>query len=304
MSAHATHEMHEHSLEAYGLHAEEFGEREQAILGILSAEGRPLTDRQLAARLAEDFALPMDMNTARPRISDLIRKGTLVETGSVRDADTGEEVRLVWFHPAAGSEAGTARQSRRTPMQELLDEWEDEWLAHPERWWLAAARQAVERRHFAIIGGRRDEVPYLVRCWLSKPRKARADSSSKWDSAESIMLHFFNRGDDDDALHDHPWRFSTTILAGGYYEHLPPPKWKPVTVEDPGPNWQRTIRRRSVGDTVAHAAGDLHCIGALVGPTWTLVHTGQAQREWGFWPQGREWIDYRTYLAERAEAEA
>lgn len=180
----------------------------------------------------------------------------------------------------------------------------------PWPWWVCAALEKLRCGHYFAITGRNDYDLYLMRLWLSAPQVlASDDGGERFDSGDSILLHWFARGDDDEALHDHPWDFSTEILAGGYTEHLPTGGWlanawlgKRLIAIDPhtlpGPDWQARTVRRNAGERVVKQATDLHCVGAVDPGTWTLVRTGPRVRDWGFHPPGRPWVPWRQYLDE------
>lgn len=179
----------------------------------------------------------------------------------------------------------------------------------PWPWWVSAALDKLRLGHFTPITGRSDDDLYLMRFWLSKPCVlASDDGSERFDSGDSVLLHWFARGDDDQSLHDHPWDFTTEILAGGYTEHLPPEPWLGSWLSainraaHHGPDWQANTVRRDAGDRVVKSASDLHCVGAVDPGTWTLVRTGPRHRDWGFHPQDRPWVPWRQYLAEAKSA--
>lgn len=80
-----------------------------------------------------------------------------------------------------------------------------------------------------------------------------------------FYLHQFLRGDEDKCLHDHPWRFVTLILSGGYTEVLPNgTRWRP-----PGTLLYRPAEHRHRVDC------DRVC--------WSLVFVCRKSRPWGFW---------------------
>jgi|GEM_PF-4443719 len=83
---------HQHS--AMALKAQEAAgttpKRCQAILGVLRASNRNMTDREIKDAL--DFS---DMNSVRPRITEMIRDGILEEAGSVACPVTSMTVRCV-----------------------------------------------------------------------------------------------------------------------------------------------------------------------------------------------------------------
>ncbi len=66
--------------------------RQCAVLEALSGIGRAATDREVVAAMGKQ-----DMNAARPRLTELVQEGVLVEVGDVIDAATGKSVRRVWF---------------------------------------------------------------------------------------------------------------------------------------------------------------------------------------------------------------
>lgn len=96
----------------------------------------------------------------------------------------------------------------------------------------------------------------------------------------AVYLHKFVGEDWSIDKHDHPKRFWSIGLRGWYYEDTPMgvAKWSAP--------WFRTF-----------PATHVH---RLFGPTserpcWTLVITGPAVREWGFWQFGR-FIPWREYV--------
>lgn len=94
-----------------------------------------------------------------------------------------------------------------------------------------------------------------------------------------LFLHFINRSDNDRHMHDHPWDFTTLCLSGGYMEKLPGGVrgFRPWHIlRNPAEHLHQVILRKEQ-------------------PAWTLVHTKQARRVWGFQTEDG-WIDWRTYL--------
>lgn len=122
-----------------------------------------------------------------------------------------------------------------------------------------ADRFAKER--FEI--GRPGLGPYLTRWTLS---------GTRFNSDESaVFLHHFHRSDGDDALHDHPWPFTSVILWGGYYEHA---------VGQDG-----IIRRRwyGPGRVLTRPAEFKHRTELLPNrDCWTLIFRGPKVRSWFF----------------------
>jgi hypothetical protein len=127
---------------------------------------------------------------------------------------------------------------------------------------------AARRKPDFVIGEN-----YLLRWWLI-PR----------NSVFNIYLHKFMRGDDDRALHDHPWVNCSIVLSGCYDEVTPSGK-----------------KRRGAGSIVFRMATarhrlDLPIINGGISYCWTLFITGPRVRQWGFWcPQGFvHWRDFTS----------
>lgn len=112
--------------------------------------------------------------------------------------------------------------------------------------------------------------PYLTRSYLLG-RRSNDDETVTSRRSVNLYLHHFHRGDDDAALHSHPWRWSIAfILAGGYSEE------------------------RRVGDGVIRRfvlpfrfnvirADDYHRVDLLAPSTWTLFLAGPRVDTWYFW---------------------
>lgn len=82
--------MHSNSLAAYDELAGELSERCAEIMRAFGRDGKPLTDRDVLWRVKRS-----DMNSVRPRITELIQSGYLRECGSTKCPVTGKTVRLV-----------------------------------------------------------------------------------------------------------------------------------------------------------------------------------------------------------------
>jgi transcription initiation factor IIE alpha subunit len=81
--------VHDNSIECY--HGLNTSERRRMIMEVY--EGgltKVFTDREIAYALGT-----LDMNYVRPRITELIRDGFLIECGKVKDNSTGKTVRIV-----------------------------------------------------------------------------------------------------------------------------------------------------------------------------------------------------------------
>lgn len=108
----------------------------------------------------------------------------------------------------------------------------------------------------------------------------------------NVYLHEFHRNDDDRALHDHPWAFSSFVLEGGYWEHS-------LLYEVTGRPEDQFKRRR-----VWYGPGEWvrrpwprwpHRVELPPGQrALTLVVTGPRVREWGFHCPGG-WVHWRDF---------
>lgn len=106
--------------------------------------------------------------------------------------------------------------------------------------------------------------PYLERYFLFKGFGVTA------------YLHRFVSGDDERNVHDHPWRWSfSLILTGGYVEERL--RWF-----DPEHGW--VIRRRRMFPLRMNAIGPacFHRITTPAPGTWTLFVHGPRVKGWGF----------------------
>jgi hypothetical protein len=86
--------LHVHSLAAKENNQDAHKGRKQLILDCLVVKGKPMTDRQIRDACCGEGA---DMNSVRPRITELIREGKLMECREIEDPVTGEQVRVVWL---------------------------------------------------------------------------------------------------------------------------------------------------------------------------------------------------------------
>lgn len=86
---HVSHEMHRNSLDCYQAEEAKLSARAQAIYDYLERHG-PRTDRQLMREMGFQ-----DMNAIRPRVTELIDAGKLMELQSVRCEVTRKTVRRV-----------------------------------------------------------------------------------------------------------------------------------------------------------------------------------------------------------------
>lgn len=100
-----------------------------------------------------------------------------------------------------------------------------------------------------------------------------------------VYLHHIVAADRRPHLHDHPWRFVSIVLAGGYVEQLP----------------RCATRWRRPGAVVFAGGDNLHRVSYVPdGGAWTLVFTGKRRQAWGFrvgHGLKARWIDHRTYHA-------
>lgn len=131
-----------------------------------------------------------------------------------------------------------------------------------------------------------EKLPYLTRWTLQGQRFEGQD--------KAVFLHRFQRSDADE-MHDHPWPFTSVILAGGYYEVTPHVGWK----DGDGPTKRIWY---GPGAVLHRPATWIHSVQIPEGQeAWTLILRGPKERSWGFWcPK----IGYRPWRDHLAAAEA
>lgn len=108
----------------------------------------------------------------------------------------------------------------------------------------------------------------------------------------AVYLHRFLRSDSD-TMHDHPWPFTSLILAGGYYEKTPAPGWS----NGVGPT---RLRWYGPGRILVRPANWVHAVILPPGGTaYTLVFRGAKTRSWGFHCPGgwKPWREHHRSLA-------
>lgn len=156
-------------------------------------------------------------------------------------------------------------------------------------WFARAAADAVHWNRFRLIPGRAKGRLYLARFWLADPHTLVGERATghardvQYESGDSALLHFIARPDDDGAVHDHPWDFSSTVLCGGYLEQT-------------ADGADRREERALPGLARMRRATDLHRIAEVDDDTWTLVLTGRRVRDWGFVPNGGAWTPHAEHL--------
>lgn len=86
-----------------------------------------------------------------------------------------------------------------------------------------------------------------------------------------IYLHRFTGPDPRPTLHDHPWKFLSIVLRGGYTER----RLDQTTLEVDEQHHVRRVNYMPPGG--AHAIMSLDR-----NPTWTLMFVGKRRRTWGY----------------------
>jgi hypothetical protein len=152
-----------------------------------------------------------------------------------------------------------------------------------------------------LIRDRAGDDPYLSRFYLLggpvDPATAFGPSGetlprAPWTNLPvNLYLHHFHTGDNDAALHSHPWREAAAfVLAGGYHED------------------------RRVGSEVVRSAvlpgafnvlraTDYHRVTLIEADAWSLFLTGPSVKSWDFWdPTTNQQIPWRQYIEARHNA--
>jgi hypothetical protein len=104
-----------------------------------------------------------------------------------------------------------------------------------------------------------------------------------------VYVHFIYREDLDPVPHDHPWRFWSLVLRGGYVEEFS---------ADVRVHQVSESRERLAGSVHAFPLRACHRIVSVRPRTVTLVLVGRKLRTWGFYSGGR-FVDWRDALGIR-----
>lgn len=113
------------------------------------------------------------------------------------------------------------------------------------------------------------------------------------------MLHWFHRGDEDPAPHDHPWDFWTFPFTGYWEEVLDEHNCSSMRYVKPFRLHFRpsTHRHRVIGREIGFSMRPGHKRQGIyhvnrVGPIVTLVWHSTFKQHWGFWvPSG--WLTFK-----------
>lgn len=102
----------------------------------------------------------------------------------------------------------------------------------------------------------------------------------------NVYLHNFHREDADRSLHNHPWKWTRSIILAGSYdeERLAHPEREGcLDVVERTVRWFNTLNEH-----------DYHRVTRLHGDVWTLFITGPRVQDWGFLtPNGHvPWQDF------------
>lgn len=109
-----------------------------------------------------------------------------------------------------------------------------------------------------------------------------------------IRVHNILLPDQDRALHDHPWNFTSVILKGGYEEFVvEAPLYEDSGMQEWAPNkyrWNRWSRHKRLS-TQPHRV-------VPFGDCWTLIWNGPTHRKWGFTERPGHWAHWSEYESE------
>jgi hypothetical protein len=115
----------------------------------------------------------------------------------------------------------------------------------------------------------------------------------------NLTLHKIHKSDDP-VFHDHPWSYTTIILAGGYHEHTP-------LFNDQGEKIGEKSEWRGPGSIIHRKANEFHWLelDESVGPATTLFFMGKKERTWGFLAENflientrkTIWVQFEDYLS-------
>lgn len=175
--------------------------------------------------------------------------------------------------------------------------------AHPIRMALGrevrrvVARLAERLPRPRVIYDRAGLSPYLSRYYVLGGARDNEDGDAETQRAPwellNLYLHHFHRGDDDLALHNHPWSWSVSlVLAGGYREERRDdtrPRGADVVLRDVPPLSFNVIR-----------GTDFHRVELLEDDCWSLFLAGPKVSSWGFWDRTTgETLGWREFINRR-----
>jgi hypothetical protein len=126
------------------------------------------------------------------------------------------------------------------------------------------------------------DIPSKLNPELVYLRRLRILQTPWW----AVYLHWINEPDTDRDIHDHPWRFWSLILRGGYTEEIYE-RLAPIIAKRRWRQWSA----HHMPITMAHR------ITSVEPKTVTLVITGRRVRDWCFWTEDGL-IPWRQYLAD------
>jgi hypothetical protein len=159
-------------------------------------------------------------------------------------------------------------------------------------------RRITRHMQSRVIYDRAGGSPYLSRFYIlgcpymtdgSEPinRTGNPKSEAIFPRGLGIYLHRFHRSDDDSALHNHPWKWSRSlILAGGYVEERRMGVMGPV---------KKFVRRP--GSWVRINKDDFHRVDLIEDDCWSLFIAGPKVDTWGFWDRKTaEFLPWRDFI--------
>lgn len=148
-----------------------------------------------------------------------------------------------------------------------------------------------------VIFDRAGRSPYLSRWYVfggardgdggeAFDRFGNPKRTAVFTSGVNVFVHRFHRGDDDVALHNHPWHWAISIvLAGGYTEER---------------RYGDKVARREVRPPAINLirAQDFHRVDLLEEDCWSIFIAGPRAGSWGFWDRdsGQFW-PWREFIS-------
>lgn len=131
---------------------------------------------------------------------------------------------------------------------------------------------------------REDNKDYLIRYSLP---------TASW-MPFSIKIHKILLSDDD-CLHDHPWKFFSLILSGGYFEYTPPVDQHKIDLTRTYNGVEMIKKWHGPMSFLVRPAHWIHRLELKEGnPTWTFVITFKKTKDWGFFTKNGfiNWMNY------------
>lgn len=106
-----------------------------------------------------------------------------------------------------------------------------------------------------------------------------------------VYIHRFHASDEDLELHNHPWKFSASLILKGRYKEEYLDKNKKVQIRVLGPGSINLI-----------PANKFHRLDLMTKDVWTIFVSGKRVQSWGFWDRDTDsYVDHRDHARRKSQ---